>query len=445
GIVAMAAGTCSNGLPFSLISACSLWCAIRGRRLWDIAMYSSLRAATASANPKAVVLDDSIEDRMVLKKISGGTDGFYRKLTEMDVSESAYLKAAPILFIACVVLAFISSIGKGRPGAFAYAFASMTAMAASFPAALSYSLPFSLAAVTAKKSGGAVAGWGGACDIYEADGALITDDDIFPAGTVRISGVKLFEGVSQELAVRYAASLIITADTGSARAFSELLKSQRLTKAPVRDFACYEGGGIGGTIHNDQVLVGSSAFMNLMSIRVPKGLESRGTVFTAVNGELIAVFVVEFAPANSVKSALVSMQRTKTGMLFAVRDFNVTPYLLEQKFRLSMENVEMISVGDCYKLSADSKPEGADTVAVVCRDGLSPFAEVITKGRMLRLTALICTVFSIAAAAFGVLLMFIMFANNATISVSPMNAFIYMIAVQVVVSVLSRFALRTAK
>ncbi|MBR5381544.1 MAG: hypothetical protein IK136_02870, partial [Oscillospiraceae bacterium] len=180
-------------------------------------------------------------------------------------------------------------------------------------------------------------------------------------------------------------------------------------------------------------------------IRVPKGLEARGTVFTAVNGELIAVFVVDFAPANSVKSALVAMQKTKTGMLFAVRDFNVTPHLLEQKFHVSMDNVELISVGDCYKLSADSRPDDMETVAVVCRDGLGPFAEVITKGRMLRLATLIGTGVSVAGGALGVLFMFLMCSKEAFSSASPVNAFIFMIAVQIVVSVLSRLAVRTAK
>ena len=445
GIVSLASGTCGEYIPFSLLSSFSLLCAMHGKKLWNCAMYASLKAAAAPSAPKSVVLDDCIEDRTALKKITCGKDGFYRKLCEADISETVYGKAAPLLFLAAIVFSLIASVGHGRPESFAGCFAAMTAMAASFPAALAYSLPFYIAAISAKKTGGAIAGWGGACDIYSADGALVTDDDVFPAGTVRLTGVKLFESAPQDKAIRYTASVIIESESCSARAFAELLKSQRLSALPVEDFSSYEGGGIGGSINGEAVLVGSSAFMNLMSIRVPKGMEARGAVFAAVDGELIAVFTVEFAPANSVRTALVSMQNTRTGMLFAVRDFNVTPHMVEQKFQTSADNIELISVGDCYKLSSDSRPKGAETLAVVSRDGLGPFAEVITKGRMLKTAVLLGTLVSVVGGAVGVLLMFLLCSGSTLESIKPTGAFIYMLAVQVVVSVLARLTLKAAK
>lgn len=445
GFVMLLTDKLTYGLSFSVLSAISMYCAIRGKKLLFGAMYTSLKTAVSVTAPRAVVADDCIEDKIALKKNISHNEGFFRRLTETDVAEMAYSIAVPLFVLASFVFSILASFGRGRPEAFAYAFTAIVAVSASFPASLAYSLPFSLAAVSAKRAGGALAGWGGASGIFEADAALITDEDIFPAGTVTISGVKLFEGTPQDKVIRYASSLIIESDSGIAKVFAALLKSQGLVAKRIDEFACYEGGGIGGVIDGEKVLVGSSAFMNLMSIRVPKGMEVRGSVFAAIGDELAAVFTMSYVPAKSVRSALISMLKTKIGMLFAVRDFNVTPYMLEKKFKVSMEGVEVVSAGDCYKITNDTCTKDSETLAVVCREGLGPFAEVILKGRILRLSSMIATAISIVGSVIGMLFIFFIFWKGAFSAISPANTLIYMLAILAIVSASTRLFARGIK
>ena len=294
-----------------------------------------------------------------------------------------------------------------------------------------------------KRTGCALAGWGGACDMADSDAALITDEDIFPVGTVSLSGIKLFEGTSQKKAILYTASLIIRSDSGLSKVFSELLRSQNMAAREVDDFTCYEGGGIGGVIDGENVLVGSGGFMNLMGIRVPESVNTKNTVFTAVNDELAAVFTINYVPANSVQSALVSILNTRVNMLLAVRDFNVTPDMIQKKFKVSMEGVEYIPVEDSYRVSDAKTAEERGTSAILCREGLAPFSEVITRGRLLKLVTDINTVISIVGSAIGLILMFFLCWTSAFASASAGYAFIFMMALEICVLLMSQIARRS--
>ncbi len=439
GFVMLITGNYSNGLPFSLISACSLFFTLWARKSYYMAMCDSIKSSLASSSPYGVVSDSSsIEGRIVLKKLPGATHGFYSRLIEADFSESVYNYAAPLFILLSLVFGFITSVGRGRGGDIAHTVSIMSAISAAFPAAAAFTLPFRYASVRAKRIGSAIAGWGGASDIYYSDGALLTDDDIFPVGSVSLSGLKLFEGVSQRKAIVYTSSLIIASDSDLKRVFQELLKSQGFSERPTKDFACYDGGGLGAVIDGERVLVGTGAFMNLMGIRVPESVNDKSNVFTAINGELAAVFTINYVPANSVQASLVSLLNTKTNILLAARDFNVTPNAIQQKFKVSMEGVEFVPVDTVYKLSDTAVPDNAGASSILCRGGLAPFAEVITRGRLLKTVTELNTLVSVAGTVIGLLIMLFLCWNASFSAASVTNVFIFMLVIEFCVILLSQ-------
>ena len=425
-------GSVATGLPFCLITSVSLAFALFGRILYRRGMSDTLRTVGSANLPSGIYSDfNSLNDRAIIKKTSVGTAGFYTKLTEADISESAYAVYVPLALIAALVFALLASIVKGKVSEFTYFFSALISVAASFSALTAYALPFRLIARQLRRSGSAVAGWGGACEIFDSDGALITDQDLFPAGKLAMTGIKLFEGVSSQKAIGYTSSMIIASGSGLSSIFSELLRSQGLSLSRVEDFACYEGGGIGAAIKGERILVGSSGFMKLMGIRVPEKVNMTNAVFAAVNGELIGVFSVEYTPANSVQSALVSMFKSKIALLLAVRDFNVTPQMLQQKFKVPLAGIEYIPVEDCYRISDDNIPKGCDTVAVVTRSGLGAFSEVINKGRQLKTIAELSTAVSLISSVLGLLIMFYFCWSDTFESSSVGNIFLYMVLVHI--------------
>jgi len=414
-------------LPFCAVSAMSLLFAAYGEKFNLRAMTETLKTAVGSSEPYGVQAEYNAEiDKSVLKKAYNRTDGFYNNLMQPDVIEVTYRYAAPALLIGALLLTILVVLVRGGVVNSLHILSALLAAAAPFSALLSFSVPFGIVVKATRKSGAAIAGWGGADDICYTDGVCVTDDDLFPPGMLRLSGVKVYDGASPENAIRYTASLIISSGSGLTSLFSEVLKQQGLSAMRADDFECHESG-IGALIRGDQVSTGSAAFMNLLGVRVPDDTNMKNAVYTAVNNRLVAMFAIDYKPLPSVQSALISMLKWRIDLYFAMRDFNVTPAMVGQKFKVPFDSFVFIPAKDSYNISDLYSGKSGRMAAVLVREGLSPFAEAITGGRLLKSAAFFATILSIISAALGVLIMFYMCWTGSFLSASPGNLVVFML------------------
>jgi hypothetical protein len=415
-------------LPFCVVSAFYLTCAAIGERFNLRAITETLKTATSSTKPYGVQAEYNHEiDKSVLKKADNRTDGFYNNLMHPDIVETAYRYATPVLLAVALLLSIIVALVRRQGEYFLQVLSALFASIAPFSAILAFAVPFSTVARTIRRSGAAIAGWGGADDICFTDGACVTDDDLFPPGTLSLNGLKLYDGVSPEKAIRYTASLVISSGSGLSHVFTELLKSQGMRPIKIEDFSCYEGG-IGALIRGERVATGSAGFMNLLGFRIPDDMNMKNGVYTAVNDKLIAVFAVDYTPVNSVQSALISILKWRIKLFFAVRDFNVTPAMLEQKFRVSLDDFAYVQAKDSYSISDSLSGKEGRMASVLTREGFGPFAEAVTGGRLLKSSALVATIVSIVSAALGVVIMFYMCWSDAFSSASPGKLMLFMLS-----------------
>ena len=421
-------GGVASILPYCAVSAVSVTLAAYGEKLSLRAIVETLKTAVSSSEPYGVQAEYNSElDKSVLKKAYNRTDGFYFNLMHPDVSETAYRYAAPILLACALIMAVLTVVVKGRGEYFLHTLSALLAAAAPFSAMLTFAVPFGIVSRSIRKSGAAIAGWGGVDDMSFTDGTSVTDDDLFPPGTLSFNGVKIYEGVPPQKAIRYTASLIMASGSGLSRIFSEVLRTQKMDAIRVYYFKCYEGG-VGARINGEMVMTGSAAFMNLLSIRIPEEMNMRNAVFTAIDNKLVALFAVEYLPVNSVQGALISMLKWRIKLFFTMRDFNITPLMLEQKFRVSLEDIEYVQAKDSYSISDSFSGSRGRMAALLAREGLGPYAEAITGGRLLRSASLVATAVSLVSAALGVVFMFFMFWNGSFLSAKPGNLLIFMLS-----------------
>ncbi|MEL4105973.1 hypothetical protein AAFA46_03885 [Oscillospiraceae bacterium WX1] len=430
----------SYGVPYCVVSALSLTFTLWGEKTYARAMTETLKTAQAASEPVGIIAEicDDL-GRTIIKKVSDRTAGFYNNLIQEDFTAMAYRYAAPLLLVMAAVFSLYASFGHGQGPYFLHHFAAIMAAAAPFSSVLAFAVPFNAIARRARQSGAAIAGWGGADDLYHTDGVGITDEDLFPTGTLSLGGIKIFEEVQPDKAIRYTGSLIIASESGLSKLFADHLSKQGMNQYRVEDFTCYEGG-IGGLIRGERVYTGSGAFMNLMGVRVPSSLNMKNAVFTAINKKLIAVFAVNYVPVKSVQNALVSVLRHHVKLFFAVRDFNITPIMLEQKFKVSIHDVEYMPIQKSYDISDDSLHEAKRITAIVSREGMGPYVESITGGRRLRTTAIVSTIFSVASALFGMLIMFVVNWSGSLAAASAGNLIFYMMSMLFAVLVICGFA-----
>ncbi|MCL2222423.1 MAG: hypothetical protein FWC20_08190 [Oscillospiraceae bacterium] len=414
-------------LPFSAVSALSLVFATYGEKVNLRALTDTLKTAMGSAEPYGVLAEHNSDiDKSVLKKAYNRTDGFYNNLMQPDITEMVYRYAAPVLLIAALLLTILTALVQGGVENSLHIMSAMLAAAAPFSALLSFSIPFATVAKSVRRSGAALAGWGGSDDICYTDGVCVTDDDLFPPGTLRLSGVKVYDGASSDAAIRNTASLIISSGSGLTSLFSEVLKQQGLSADNVEDFEYHESG-IGAVIKGQKVATGSAAYMNLLGVRVPDDSNMKNAVYTAINNRLVAMFAIDYKPLPSVQSALISMLKWRIDLFFAMRDFNVTPSMVGQKFKVPFESFVFIPAKDSYSISDPYSDKQGRMASVLVREGLGPFAEAITSGRLLKAASLFATILSVASAALGVFIMFLLSWNTAFAAGSPGNLIIFML------------------
>ena len=420
-------------LPFCAVSALSLTFATHGEKFNLRAITDTLKTAAGSTEPYGVQAEYNLEiDKSVLKKAYNRIDGFYNNLIQPDITELIYRYAAPVLLVSALVLTLVIVIFRRGAENSLHILSALLAAAAPFSLLLSFSVPFAFIVRSTRRSGAAVAGWGGADDIWYTDGVCVTDDDLFPPGMLKLSGVKVYDGASPENAIKYTASLIMSSGSGLTGLFSEVLKQQGLSAMRVDNFECHESG-IGAVIRGENVSTGSAAFMNLLGVRVPDDTNMKNAVYTAINNRLVAMFAIDYKPLPSVQSALISMLKWRIDLYFAMRDFNVTPAMVGQKFKVPFESFVFIPAKDSYSISDLHAGKAGRMAAVLIREGLNPFAEAITGGRLLKSAAFFATILSLVSAALGVLIMFYMCWTGAFQSASPGNLVIFMLCMMATV------------
>lgn len=196
---------------------------------------------------------------------------------------------------------------------------------------LTGSLPLYYLSRRLERSGAAAAGYAGARAVARSGRMVLTDDDLFPAGTVTLNGYKVY-GEERSRAVGYAASVARAAGSSLAPLLDRQLTAEGGFHMRVDDLRYCEEGGVEAAIHGETVLMGSAYFMKKRHVALPHDLKLQTGLFLSVDGVLTAVFAVKYQPSRNAEWALRAMRRCHITPVLAVRSSNVTPGLIKRKF-----------------------------------------------------------------------------------------------------------------
>jgi len=423
-----ATGKASYGLPFCAVSAFSMTFILIGSYFTCKGYKSSFRVLSSRQSFYTVTAERAVNDKSTaLLKSNMDTNGFIRRSEQPDISEYMHLTLAPFFLISALLFALIASVFHGEAKSFFHCFSAMVSVGATFSAAVCFALPFSVVAKKLSRGGSALAGWAAVRDIGKSRHVVITDNDIFPNGTVQISGIRVLEGFFSDRVIAYTGSIAVASASGLSSAFSDLIKRNGYSIYKTEHFEVHDGGGMTAMIDGDNVIVGSNGFMNLMGIRIPRKLSTPSSVFTAVNGQLVGIFEIGYKPVTSVQGALAVLLRSDNKPVFAIRDFNITPVMIKDKFKLPTEKFEFPSFSERYRISSHEPDDESQIDAVISREGMGPLVEVSDRGRRLYTASVIGAAISAVCAVIGLILLTLLFWAKAYDSASVSNILTYML------------------
>ena len=414
--------------PFCAPAVLGLWCVMYGSLQERKGQRLCCRTAAAASEPYLVTRDEGKwNNRDTYAKWSGPVSGFGSQIQGSDGARRIYRFIVPIVLLAGVLFALISSVGHGRFRDILWCLATIFTAAGSLSATLCFGLPWRKISARLTKSGAALAGWQGVTNTTGSCNLLLTDIDLFPVGSVSLNGVKIFGDFPIEKVVAVTATVIRDSGSGLDKVFHDLLRSQGAIYRRGADLTAFEGGGLSEIIRNEQVLVGSAAFMVLMDVALPPGLKVKNAVFCAINGELAGIFALNYHLPGTVAPAIDSLIHNRITPVLATRDFNLIPSMLRQRFKLPAEKLEFPPVHRRRELSEPDQEHSETLSAILCREGLGPYAEAVVGGRRLRTAVRQSAVLSCLGSVVGALLAFYLTYVAAYNSLTPLNLTLFLV------------------
>lgn len=404
-------------LPLPVLGAMSVYCALLGESLRLHGMYDTFRIAAIGNAPYIVTVTAGGAAKRV-----GLPGGFSNSARANDPYSRWQSVLLPVFLAAAVVFGVLSTLETKQNALLAWNLSVMLASANLLAFPMVCALPLKRIAAWLAKSGSAVAGFSGADAIRRSNCVILTDGDLFPPGTVTLGGLKVF-GEESGKVISYAATMAHASESGLSRLFDNLLARDGGFREQVEDVDFYEEGGVGGRIHGETVLFGTAGFMRKRGVNLPRNLGLKTGVFLSVDGTLIAVFAVKYMPAENVDWALHALHHSRITPVLAVRDGNITPALLKRKFGTDARAVYP-------KLStrlALSERGGGRPYALLMREGLMPYAEVVLGSKRLCASARRCTVLAFLAATASTLLAFYLTFVGAYSVLTPFSLLIYVL------------------
>ena len=417
-------------LPFCGVSAISVCFAIYGSLLYSRSQRLNFKVLAETEEPLTVSVGYGImdEETTTVYRSIGHPEQYIHRSEEEDLSETLYGLVTPFLLVGIPVLAVFAALLSKGSGDFFHILAAMFSAAASFSALVAFPLPYFLVQNSLYQTRSAIAGWSGARDIGKVSTMIITDRDLFPDETVSIKSVGIVNGVSSDLTLSYFCSMIRESGSCLAPAFEQLAENHNCVYREVHNFQCHEAGGLSATIGPDEVVIASHSYMKLQGYRLPiRKKDSENALFMAANGHVIACIVMEYKPIKSVRAGLESALRGNVELVFAARDFNITPLLISKMFRSATDTILFPSYKQRYEITDHKSMENSSCAAVVSRKSLFSYAAVVEKARYLYRSVTLSVALSLVSSAMGVVLMFIMALTGAGTAVTVGRLLIFML------------------
>lgn len=399
-------GVKGDGLPYSALGCLCMSLALYSALQQTRALRYSTKALEIIESPYTVTTEaDVIEDGRSVLKSQIVTDGFIKTAEAPSFMEELYTKLVFPIIVLAVLLAGFVSLKTDNIEAFIHYLSGILAAGLPFVVFVNFPIGYARLARLLFHQGAAVAGWEGVRDIGRSRHMIVTDSDIFPPSAISIEAVRILDGMWPESIISAAGSIICASGSGLAPAFMDLMQKNNCEKQEVEDFYCHEGGGLTARINGMEVICGSVAFMNLMSVRIPRRMSLDNCVYLAINRTIMGVFTIDYRPLPLVKSALSEIMNVKRQPHFAIRDFLVTPLMIRNKFKISTDGFEFPTFERRYEISSVEPGQDSQVSAVLTREGLGSFILLTERVRKLYVISLVLLVFALVVGLLGMLLL----------------------------------------
>lgn len=406
---------------FTLQIFLSLWDCLYRRRT-EISQMDTLRKANnlTAIRPSA----EPVDGATVLTRGEGQVEDFMDSYWIPSKPEKVRSYYALGALIASVAVGAVGWVMHGiSTGIQIAAVTVLAAVPASFFVCLSR--PAAILQDRLHKLGAVLCGWRGISVASRKALFPIRHADLFPAGALKMNGVKFFGSRDPDEVVAYATALIQADNNGLSPLFTQVLESRNCHHMAVQQLQTHRGG-LSGTVRGESVLVGTLSFLQEHQVEIPDGLHVSHAVCVAVDGVLSGLFAISYEKTRSAAGGLHTLcaYRGLTPVLLD-GDFLLTSGYLRAKFGFTPKHL-VIADGELRNSLTQLETDPVQPAAVLMTNStLSAAAYGVTGARALQKASYLGLFLHMVGGIIGIGIMLTLTIIGATELLSPLPVLLY--------------------
>lgn len=211
-------------------------------------------------------------------------------------------------------------------------------------------VPAGLMQSSAARVGAVIPGASAVEQLKKTNVVLINGRDLFPTGSVVLRGIKTFQKERIDLAILYAASILVEGCETMRDVFLNVVEGKRDMLYKVENLVCETGRGFVGWIEGNRIIVGGRAIMQAHDIDIPSmDYEKKYTgqdkkpVYLSVSGRLFGMFLVSYRPVEEMRETVDDLRAAGLSLLVRSTDFNIDRSLICASYGVSPDSVKVLS------------------------------------------------------------------------------------------------------
>ena len=430
----MTLAACAADAVFCLkelrVPCCAAFCLEMTFALWNRSLRRSTEMGQMDTLRKAVRLDSLVKVRGYFGDMDGivRTDGKledfmdnYEKPTGPEKALNIY---ALIGLLLCIGVAVLAGVRHGLSMAVQVFSASML-VAVPAGAFISQSRPAAILERRLHLVGTVICGWQGVKALRGKASFPLSDRDIFPLGSVKLNGVKFLSDIDPDLVIAAAASLMKTNGGSLEPVLTQLLKGRNGFFYLPEDIQLLPDG-ISGRIKNQTCVLGLKECLEEQGIEIPESALVNQAIYFAADGQLQAVFALNYARTKSSAGGLVSLNSyRKIRPMVLADNFMITPALLREKFGIKAKRYDFPDRDLRADLAAFQPDPELTGAALITQQNLSSAAYAVTGAKALYTAGKLGMLLNIAAGVIGLLIMAALAYLGDLQLLSPLNILLY--------------------
>lgn len=328
---------------------------------------------------------------------------FLRYSYSSDITDSYCKKAVPscliVSLIISVIMTFIrtGTLLSVQSFAFGFSIFSMLICATSCIALpFTANIPLEKISKQTLTGKGILLGYQSVDDLYDTNSILVDAETLFPEGTVKLGGIKVFSNTKLPEALLDAASLTYNSGSVMQKLFDDIIIGREKLLYPIENFSFEEDMGLCGWINNRRILLGTRELMETHNIEgIPtkaqetEYAEGNAPVYLSISGNLAAMFVVDLTTDRYIKKWAERLVKKKICLIVKSIDPFITREKVSQVFGIPQDLIRIIPKRLHEDFDAETRKMVRMSASMACTGRFTSFVQLILGIKVIHSSAII--------------------------------------------------------